>query len=488
MAGTLAHRGPDDGGTWSDPAAGVGLGYRRLAVIDTSPAGRQPMVSASGRTVLVLNGEIYNHGRLREQLLAAGVPFRGRSDTEVLCEAIDAWGIEATLPRLVGMFAVAVWEVQEGTLWLARDRLGEKPLYYGRVGGRFAFASELRALRRLPGFRADVDPAAVASVVRWSFVTHPLSIYAGISTLPPGGMVRVRARNGQVAHDLSRWWSLDDVIAAGSAARATPTAPEAEERLVELLRDAVADRLQADVPVGAFLSGGTDSSLVAALAQGHLPGRLRTFNVAMPEVGFDESLDAAAVAAHLGTDHTSVELSVAEALALVPRLADIYDEPFGDPSMLPTALLCRSARQSLTVCLSGDGGDEVFGGYNRHVFGHRLWHGTQWLPAAARRAAGAALLVAPPRLVDAGASLATRARAPNRRPRNPGDKVQRLAGLLAAGDGELWDGLASTWPRRGVAPLRSGAPGALRAGGRADSDRGAAARWTPRSSCRTRCW
>lgn len=460
MASAIAHRGPDDAGVWSDGDAGIALSHRRLAIVDLSAAGHQPMVSASGRTVVVFNGELYNHRELRAELESAGHRFRGHSDTEVLVEAMERWGVRRALERSNAMFAVAVWDRDRRVLTLARDRMGEKPLYHGVVGGHLAFASELKSFRVLPGFRRDIDERSVASLLRWSFIPHPRTVYRDVQQLAPGSLMEVRSVNGALSFDTVRWWSIDDVAARGQAARLRSVPNDAEDHLVELLGDAVRLRLEADVPMGAFLSGGIDSSIVAALAQRSMaPKQLRTFTVRMPDLGFDESVAAGRVADHLCTDHTVIDLSEAEALAAIPTLPRLYDEPFADPSMLPTALLCRVAREHLTVSLGGDGGDEVFAGYNRHVLGHSLWSSAGRVPAVVRRAAARTLMLPSPRLVD-GVARRVKGVLPERFDvRNPGDKVQKMAALLGASERQLWATLATTWPE---------SAGVLRSGTRAD--------------------
>ncbi len=443
MAGRLRHRGPDDEGWWVDPEAGVALAMRRLAIVDLSPAGHQPMVSASGRYVLVFNGEVYDHRALRSRLEAAGARFAGRSDTEVLLAAIDAWGLRTALEQANAMFGLALWDKAERRLTLARDRLGEKPLYYGWAGPDLVFGSELKALRGHDRFRPDIDRDSLSAYLRYSFVPHPRTIYRGVAMLPPGSLVTF-ATGGPVGAMPAppRWWSLGDAVAAGAGPRRGEVPGDAVDHLDELLGDAVALRLQADVPVGAFLSGGVDSSAIVALAQARGGSRVRTFTVAMPDAGFDEAPEAKAVAAHLGADHTEVHLSIADALAVIPRLATLYDEPFGDPSAVPTVLVSEVARRFVTVCLSGDGGDEVFAGYNRHVLGPRLWRRLRALPAPVRRAAASALLV-PPRAVwdRVGDVLPSRLRL-----RNPADKVEKLSRLLRSGDvAGLYKSLAGQW-------------------------------------------
>ncbi len=458
MAASLTHRGPDAEGCYVDEPAGYAVGHRRLSIIDLSPQGAQPMTSASGRWVLAYNGELYNHRDLRAELASTGVRFRGHSDTETLVEAIDAWGIDTALARTNAMFAFAAWDSAERVLYLARDRMGEKPLYWYADDRRLIFASELRALRAVPGFRPGLDAEAATAVLRWSFVPHPRTILAGVRQLAPGGLLTARLDGDRVTVGERRWWSLTDTIADAVAIRGSATAESAADELVPLLADAVAARLESDVPLGSFLSGGIDSSLVAALAQQALGATaLRTFTVKMPELGFDESPHAEAVARHLGTDHTTVELTAAEVMAQIPTLARVWDEPFADPSMLPSLLLCRTARQQLTVCLAGDGGDEVFAGYNRHSLGQSLWRRASRLPVGARRGLGRLVLAPSPARIDAlarrvGGVLPARMRLPN-----PGDKAQKAGAVLQADTHDLWAALAQVWPAdalRWSEPLR----------------------------------
>lgn len=460
MQMALAHRGPDAHAVWSDVAAGIGLAHRRLAVIDLSPLGAQPMQSHSGRWMIAFNGEVYNHRALRADLEAEGTRFRGHGDTETLVEAIDRWGIDRTLVRLNGMFAFAAWDRHERRLTLARDRLGEKPLYWTMVDGALWFASELKAFRGLGTFRPELDPAAVNAVLRWGFVPHPSTIYRGVHQLAPGHLVEARLVAGAAEVTERTWWSLGSVVADAVARRPAGSvdAASAAEELRALLHDAVAMRMESDVPLGAFLSGGVDSSIVAALAQQSMGGAgLRTFTVRMPEVGFDESVHAESVARHLGTVHTTVDLPIAEVLAAVPELATVWDEPFTDPSMLPSLMLCRAARRQLTVCLAGDGGDEMFAGYNRHVFGNSLWRRVRPLPGGARRLLARTLLLPSPATVDramagVGRVLPSRLRVPN-----PGDKVQKAAAVLRADEHGLWASLAQIWPS-GALPATTGEP------------------------------
>ena len=442
MAARVAHRGPDDAGVWADAEAGLALGHRRLAVVDLSPAGRQPMTSADGRWVIAYNGEVYNWPALRAALESSGTRLRGHCDTEVLVEAVSLWGVEGALRRCDGMFAFALWDRQERTLHLARDRLGEKPLYFGRAARDLVFGSELSALRAHPGLATEVDRDALAVYLRLGYIPAPLTIYRGVRKLTPGTILSVRA--GGDIRDPHHWWSLDDALAA-AVARRRPMAPDdAVAQTEALLADAVAERMVADVPLGAFLSGGVDSSAVVALmvARG---AAVRTFTVGFPGHPGDESGPAAAVARHLGTQHTELTVTASEALDMVPRLARVYDEPFGDPSAVPTALMCAAARSEVTVALSGDGGDEVFGGYNRYSAGRAAWRWSARVPRPVRRAAAALAQEVPPAAWDRVAAAAGRM-LPAARVPAAGDKVHKLGRLLNADSLEgVYRSLVSGW-------------------------------------------
>ncbi len=375
MAAQIAHRGPDDEGTYADAERGLGFGFRRLSIIDLSPAGHQPMASASGQTVIIFNGEIYNTEELRPASAGAGINFRGHSDTEVLLEAIERRGIEDALARAIGMYAFAVYDRVTGQLHLARDRAGKKPLYVGRFGGSTLFASELRSLRRHPDFRGEIDPRALAAYTRFGYVPNPLSIYRNVIQLPPGGLGTL-TRTGEWS--VERFWRIEEV-----AARQRDEAPildeaEAVDQLEALLRDAVGRRMVADVPLGAFLSGGINSSLIVALMQAQAQRSVRTFSIGFDVPGFDEAPYARAVARHLGTDHEELYVTARDGLDVVPRLPEIYDEPFADSSQIPTYLVSQMARRHVTVALSGDGGDESFVGYSRYGYlGNPIGLGTR---------------------------------------------------------------------------------------------------------------
>ena len=375
MGAAIAHRGPDDAGTWADPGAGLVLSHRRLSILDLSPHGHQPMASADGRWQLSYNGEVYNHAALRAELAALGHGFHGHSDTEVLLAAIAQWGVEAALARANGMFALAAWDTRARELWLARDRVGKKPLYYGWAGdGSFVFGSELKALRAHPAMHAGVDPDALALLLRFDYVPAPYAILRDVHKLCAGRLLRIdasRVAAGAAGHDPARdqqvWWNARERQEAMIARGFAGDEAAALEALDALLRDATALRMEADVPLGAFLSGGTDSSLVTALMQAQSARPVRSFSIGFDSAVHDESAHAAAVARHLGTEHTELRVDGRAALDLVPSMPRIHDEPFADSSQLPTALLCELTRRHVTVALSGDGGDELFFGYGRYA-------------------------------------------------------------------------------------------------------------------------
>ncbi|MCS3976295.1 asparagine synthase (glutamine-hydrolyzing) [Bradyrhizobium japonicum] len=379
MTARLRHRGPDADGFWSDRDAGVAFGHRRLSIIDLSDAGRQPMLSSDGRFVITFNGEIYNYKPLRQELEGAGKRFTGNSDTEVLLALIEKWGLEKALQRCNGMFAIGLWDRRNRTLHLARDRMGKKPLYVARTSNAVVFASELKAIAAFPDFHQEIDPGAVAEFLSRGWLPEDQCIWRGVFKIPPGGALSIRAEDLSVCRDAAAlqerarsWWSLADAAQTGRAALATADDQQLISQACDLLKAAVADRMVADVPVGLFLSGGIDSSTVVALMQAQSARPVRTFTIGFGERAFDETANAAAVAQHLGTSHTELRLTSADARAVIPELPTIWDEPFADESQIPTLLLSRLARQDVTVALSGDGGDECFGGYSRHVLSARL--------------------------------------------------------------------------------------------------------------------
>ena len=404
MTSAIAHRGPDDDGAWIDSAAGVALGHRRLSILDLSPAGHQPMLSASGRYVMIFNGEIYNHLDLRSALQLSH--WRGHSDTETLLAAIDAWGVDETLKRCIGMFALALWDRHAGVLTLARDRLGEKPVYYGWQGqGReaaFVFGSELKALRAHPAFGQVIDRDALCLQLRHNYIPAPHSIYRGIHKLPPGHLLQLLPRmltTGEAPAPRA-YWTLDEVVRAGKANPFVGSDQDAITELDTLLRDAVRRQMVADVPLGAFLSGGIDSSTIVALMQAQSSRAVKTFTIGFAEDSYSEAEQARAVAKHLGTDHTELYVSPQQALDVIARLPTLYDEPFADSSQIPTFLVAQLARQHVTVSLSGDAGDELFCGYGRYLTAQRLWNGMRGIPITLRSGLSRMLKTPAPLVAD----------------------------------------------------------------------------------------
>lgn len=453
MAAALAHRGPDSHGIWTDEAAGLGFAHTRLAIVDLSPAGNQPMASSCGRYVLIYNGESYNDAEMRAALPPHN--WRGRSDTETILEGCARWGVEETARRLNAMAAFALWDAAERRLWLVRDRVGIKPVYYGQFPGLFLFGSELKALRAVPGWTPELDPAVRAAYLRWGYVPGRHAIYRGVAKLEPGSILSVRAGE---APRISRYWDARQAALAGIARPLEVTEDEATERLDALLADSVKRQLVSDVPLGAFLSGGVDSSTVVSLMRnGGVP---RTFTIGFDSAEHDEAPHAEAVARHLGTDHTVMTVGEAEALKVVPTLAEIYDEPFADVSSVPTAVVCRLTRGQVTVALSGDGGDELFSGYTRFAQGLAIWSRIGRVPASLRRAAGAALRALPPRTGDAiGRVLPRRLSVAT-----AGHRINRLGVLLADGTFPgLYREMIGLWPSVPVLdpPAEEAAPPAL---------------------------
>jgi len=439
MADAVRHRGPDGSGSWVDAAVGLAFGHRRLNIIDLSDAGRQPMVSASARYVITYNGEIYNFPDLRRELEAEGVAFRGRSDTEVALEAIARWGLASAVERFVGMFAFALWDRETGTLSLVRDRLGIKPLYYANLGGLFLFGSELKALRASNLWEPELDRDALAAFLRFNYVPAPHTIYRDVKKLEPGSILSFR--RGEEAR-IARYWDLADVVDTSLSNVTVTVTGEAVAGLERVLSEAVRARLVADVPVGAFLSGGIDSTAVVALMQAHSSRPVRTFTIGFEESDFNEAEHAKNVAAHLGTEHTELYVSPDDSRDVIPRLADLYDEPFADSSQIPTFLISELTRRHVAVALSGDGGDEVFCGYNRYVQGQRLEPCIQHVPRGLRQVGAVAL-----RNLSPEAWTAMFRAVPARwRPSMIGDKIHKLADVLPGGREEYYRRLISHWP------------------------------------------
>ncbi len=448
--GCILHRGPDSHGTWLDAGTGVALGHRRLAIVDVSMAGHQPMASPSGRYVISYNGEIYNQNELREALERQGhaPSWRGHSDTETLVAAFDAWGIDTTLSRCVGMFAFAVFDRQDAKLHLGRDRFGEKPLYYGVVGKgrerRFAFASELSALTVLPGFDGTLSPQAIASLLQFGYIGAPDSIYTGIHHLPPASLLELNLADGQ--HKVRSYW---DRVAVALDMRERPfqgSDDDALNALESVLGRAIESQMVADVPLGAFLSGGIDSTTVVALMARRSAAKVKTFTIGFHEASHDEAPFARRVAAHLGTDHTEHYLSDREALDVIPQLPRIYSEPFGDSSQLPTYLVAKLARQHVTVSLSGDAGDELFAGYNRYMFANSAWHRLQRFPAPLRRGASRLMARASHDALDKIGRAYQAVVGPNRSISNFPDKAAKAIRVMGAeGVDDLYHGAVSFW-------------------------------------------
>ena len=446
MANTLRHRGPDDGGAWVDPRAGIALSMRRLAILDLSPAGHQPMQSASGRYMVAFNGEIYNCEDLRRELLVEqpAIAFRGHSDTEVMLAAFEKWGIEAAVRRFNGMFAFALWDRQNRRLTLGRDRLGEKPLYYAITGGTFLFGSELKALRTHPQFAGEIDMRAVALYLRHNCIPAPYSIYTNTRKLPPATLLTVSAEDFTSVP--SAYWSARQVAESGIDHPFAGTEHDAVDELDILLRDAVRIRMHSDVPLGAFLSGGIDSSAVVGLMQAQSSAPVKTFTIGQLESDYDEAADASLVARHLRTDHTELYLTPQEAMVTVPRLPWMYDEPFADSSQIPTLLVSELARRSVAVSLSGDGGDEVFGGYNRHTWAGPLWGRLRWFPLHLRRLGATAILRLSPEAWDALFRGLSAVLPRSWRQRVPGYKLHKLASVMESRDAyDMYYRLASHW-------------------------------------------
>ncbi|MCW5682832.1 MAG: asparagine synthase (glutamine-hydrolyzing) [Pseudolabrys sp.] len=435
MASAIAYRGPDGAGVWADAEAGVALSHRRLAIVDLTPTGAQPMVSADGRWVMSYNGEVYNAEAIARAPQMAGLVRRGTSDTEVILESVARRGLDATLADLNGMFAIALWDRATRTLHLVRDRMGIKPLFYARTARGTFFASELKSFHAA-GLALDFDPDSVASFLRYGYVPAPYAVHRGVMKVMPGEIVSL---DGAGAVKRRRYWSLETAAREGAVRPFAGDDREAEDALQALLADAVSLNLMSDVPLGAFLSGGIDSSLVAALMVAAGRGPVRTFSIGFPDFGYDESAHAAAVAKHLGTAHEQMTVTAAEALAVVPSLPDIYDEPFADSSQIPTYLVSRMTRARVTVALSGDGGDELFAGYNRHVFAAGRLAMLRKLPRPLRRSAAALLSALP----DAGVEGAARLLPPSLRVAQPALKLQKLAEVLARDGDDVWRRLVS---------------------------------------------
>ena len=448
MNARLLHRGPDDAGIWLDPDQGMALAHRRLSILDLSSAGHQPMISPSGRYVLAFNGEIYNHLDLRKEIDSNDAPrvhpladessrelplhegWRGHSDTETLLVAIERFGIGDTLVRCRGMFAFALWDRQEHLLSLARDRLGEKPLYFGWQDSIFLFGSELKALKAHPAFRAEIDRGALSDLLRLGYIPGPSSIYKGISKLAPGTFITIGSRR-RTPEPVS-YWSIADAALKGQLSPFRGTDEEALSQMDQLLREVVSGEMASDVPLGCFLSGGIDSSLIASVMQRQSPTPIQTFSIGFEEEEYNEAPFAKAVASHLGTHHTELCVGPEAAMAVIPKLPELYDEPFADVSQIPTHLVAQLARQNVKVALTGDGGDELFGGYNRHTWTPRIWRRIQPIPLGVRRQLAGLMTLIPPHAWDSIFRASGFLLPASLRYRSPGDKLHKMSRILGA--------------------------------------------------------
>jgi len=451
----IAHRGPDGSDTWIDAERGIGLGHRRLAIIDLSPTGVQPMHSADGRYVITFNGEIFNYLDLRAELVSAGVRFRGHSDTEVMLEGLSRWGVIETVRRLIGMFAIALWDRRDMKLWLVRDRLGVKPMYFAHAGNRILFGSELKSLRAHRNWRPTLDTDALVAYLRYGYVPAPHTIYREARKLAPGQVLEWGAEGAPRLHE---YWSASEKAIAGRRQWSTRLDDaDAIENLEAILRDAVRRRMIADVPLGAFLSGGIDSSTIVALMQAQSSRAVKTFSIGFDVEGYDEARHAKAVAAHLGTDHTELYVTPAHALSIVPKLSEWYDEPFADSSQIPTFLVSEMTRRYVTVALSGDGGDESFAGYNRYMLGQSIWRGLSAVPGPLR-----GLTATSVRFVGSSgvAGLVNAMLPQGLRVARPREKAEKLAEVLRQKNFEsIYLRLVSHWDEPGRISLTGREPG-----------------------------
>jgi asparagine synthase (glutamine-hydrolysing) len=450
----MRHRGPDSNGSWTADSGRMTFGHVRLAIQDLTAAGHQPMLSMSGRYCITFNGEIYNHRDIRVRLERAGWSgsWRGSSDTETIVNAVEAFGVCETLKAMVGMFALAIWDHEDQVLYLARDRIGEKPLYFGEVGGRFAFSSELKPLMQMPGFAREVDEVSLAEFFRYNYVPHPRTIFKKVSKLGPGEFLKYSIGSGKTA--VERYWEPADAMAEHGRSQFDESRWVAQ--LESTLNTVIKGQMLSDVPLGCFLSGGLDSSLVAALMQQNSASKIKTFSIGFEDKEHDEAVFAKDIARHLGTDHTERYVTEQDALDVVPLLPSIYDEPFADSSQIPTYLLSKIAREHVTVALSGDGGDEVFGGYNSYKFANDLWGTLSSVHPSVRRAAAGMLDVLPDAVIDPFFRMAGKLLPQRFRYERASEKKQKLTGALRVGSGdELHQNIMSHW--RDQSPVRRAA-------------------------------
>ena len=450
MNDTLYHRGPDAGDSWLDETIGLALGHRRLAILELSPAGAQPMHSNCGRYVVVFNGEIYNHLQLRQQLNQEGflLEWKGHSDTETMLACFVAWGIEKTLQAMVGMFAIALWDKQKKLLTLAKDRMGEKPLYWGWQEDSLFFSSELKALKAHPMFKADIDRDSITLLLRHNCIPAPYSIYQGIKKLRPGYWLQLPLAELETAKIAvpKAYWSFNTVVESGLENPFTGSLEQAVDILESALVESIGSQMQSDVPLGAFLSGGIDSSTVVALMQAQRERPIKTFTIGFEDEAYNEATHAKAVAKHIGTEHTELYITPKDALSVIPKLSSIYCEPFSDSSQIPTFLVSQLASQHVTVALSGDGGDELFGGYNRYLMAQQVWNKNRKFPRPMRRFASGMLTTLAPNSWDNIFKTFNPIIPERLRLSAPGDKLHKLAGVLNIdSEQEFYQSLTSHW-------------------------------------------
>jgi len=445
MISAIKHRGPDDEGFWHEAEFNVCLGHRRLSIVDLSSQGHQPMASCSNRYVIVFNGEIYNHLFLRESLKKSSIDitWRGHSDTETLLACIDTWGLEKTIKKCSGMFAIALFDKKDNSIYLVRDRMGEKPLYYGIQNGVFLFGSELKALKKHPAFQGEIDRNSLALQLKYNYIPTPYSIYKGIKKLTPGTILKVDASskyaNIEAIGSPMAFWSLKEVATNAQSNIYTGNAIEAVNDLDKLLSQSVKGQMEADVPLGAFLSGGIDSSLIVSLMQSQSSSPVETFSIGFEEEGYNEAVYAKQIAQHLGTKHTELYVSAQDAMNVIPKLSSLYDEPFSDSSQIPTYLVSAMTKESVTVSLSGDAGDELFGGYNRYLWTRKIWNKVKYMPSSVRNFIAWGMTSVSPmvwnKILRQIVSMPL-----------PGDKIHKLASLLPAKSAEdFYFHLISHW-------------------------------------------
>ncbi len=446
MSDAIIHRGPDDSGEWVDTAVGIALGFRRLAIVDLTPTGHQPMISSSGRYVMVFNGEIYNYAEIRNELISIGISFRGTSDSEVMVEAIDAWGLSTSIKRFNGQFAFALWDRRDRLLHLVRDRVGVKPMYYGWSGKVLLFGSELKSLRAYPGFSGEIDRNALALFTRHNYIPTPYSIYQNVHKQIPGTILSFPFDQAGFIPNPEVFWSARNAVEAGLADPFTGTETEAEEQLESLLRESVRLRMMADVPLGAFLSGGVDSSAIVALMQAESSRPVKTFTIGFHEDEYNEAEYARKVAAHLKTEHTEMMVTPQEAQAVIPKIPALYDEPFSDSSQIPTYLVSQLTRKHVTVSLSGDGGDELFAGYNRYFWGNDVWSRIGWMGSGLRGALSGSMRLLSPNTWDGIFHTLKPVLPKSLRIPSAGEKMKKMAEVVAVDSPQsLYYRLISHW-------------------------------------------